>query len=85
VLDETGKLLTTKALAKKIDTYKEYGNDISFVIGGPDGHSDGIRQRADFSWALSPLTFPHDIATLLCTEAIYRALTLSAGHPYHRA
>jgi len=85
LLDETGKLFSTQELADAFESYKNKGENISLVIGGPDGHSDSIRSLSDASWALSPLTFPHDIATMLTTEAVYRALSLSAGHPYHRA
>jgi len=54
------------------------------VVGGPDGHSDIIRNRADSLWSLSKLTFPHDVAVMIMLEAIYRAATINAGHPYHR-
>ena len=85
LLDETGGLYSTKQLADVVEAYKNTSQDISFVIGGPDGHSEFVRALAQKSWALSPLTFPHDIATMLTLEALYRALSILAGHPYHRA
>jgi 23S rRNA (pseudouridine1915-N3)-methyltransferase len=55
------------------------------VIGGPDGLDPKIRQRADLVVSFGALTMPHQIVRALVAEQLYRALTIIAGHPYHRA
>jgi len=58
---------------------------LALLIGGPDGLSDACRERANQSWSLSPLTLPHALVRVVLAEQIYRAMSLLAGHPYHRA
>ncbi len=84
LLDERGKGLASRDVAKKLTQWQNDGRDVAFVIGGPDGVNDTCRQRADFTWSLSPLTLPHGLARVLFTEQLYRAWSLNAGHPYHR-
>ena len=85
LLDERGKQLSSELLATKLADWQVDGRDLCFVIGGPDGVSDACRQRADFIWSLSRLTLPHGLARVLFFEQLYRAWSLQAGHPYHRA
>jgi 23S rRNA (pseudouridine1915-N3)-methyltransferase len=85
LLDERGQQLTSKSLAAKLTDWQTDGRDLCFVIGGPDGVSDAIRQRADMLWSLSKLTLPHGMARALLSEQLYRAWSLQTGHPYHRA
>ncbi len=85
LLDERGRQLTSKSLANRLSTWQSDGRDLSFIIGGPDGVPDTVRQRADFTWSLSDLTLPHGLARVLLAEQLYRAWSLQAGHPYHRA
>ena len=85
LLDERGRALTSPQLANRLDDWQQDGRNLSFVIGGPDGVNDAVRQRADFSWSLSALTLPHGLARIVCVEQLYRAWSLNAGHPYHRA
>ena len=85
VLDEQGSMYSTAELSLFLEQQKNQSQHCCFVIGGADGHDEIIRNRADKLWSLSRLTFPHDIATLLCTEALYRSASILAGHPYHRA
>lgn len=85
LLDERGKQLSSKGLAGKLADWQHDGRDLCFVIGGPDGVSDVCRQRADLIWSLSQLTLPHGLARVLFAEQLYRAHSLHAGHPYHRA
>lgn len=85
LLDERGKQLTSKLLASKLSDWQSDGRDLCFVIGGPDGVSEAVRQRADMMWSLSQLTLPHGMARALLSEQLYRAWSLQAGHPYHRA
>lgn len=84
VLDEAGKQLTSRAFSKKLVYWQAQGRDLCFVIGGPDGVSDRCRDRADFVLSLSGLTLPHGLARVLLLEQLYRAWSLSVGHPYHR-
>lgn len=85
VLDEHGTLLSTAALEKRLAEWLAGGRDLCFVIGGPDGLAPEVRDRADFVLSLSKLTLPHGLARVLLTEQLFRAWSLSAGHPYHRA
>lgn len=85
LLDERGKELTSRILAARLANWQTDSRDLCFVIGGPDGVSDAIRQRADFTWSLSRLTLPHGMARVLVAEQLYRAWSLQTGHPYHRA
>lgn len=55
------------------------------LIGGPDGLSDACRARANQGWSLSPLTLPHGLVRVVLAEQVYRAMSMLAGHPYHRA
>ncbi len=85
LLDERGKQLTSKSLASKLTDWQSDGRDLCFIIGGPDGVSEAVRQRADMMWSLSQLTLPHGMARALLSEQLYRAWSLQTGHPYHRA
>ena len=85
LLDERGKQLSSASLAARLADWQNEGRDLCFVIGGPDGLSDACRQRADFVWSLSALTMPHGLVRVLFAEQLYRAWSLQAGHPYHRA
>ena len=84
LLDERGRSLSSKALAGRLSDWQSDGRNLAFVIGGPDGVSADIKARADFTWSLSELTLPHGLARVLLIEQLYRAWTLTTGHPYHR-
>lgn len=84
LLDEIGKEYTSRELARMLEKNKNQSQNMTLVIGGPDGHSDAVRSRGDSLLSLSRLTFPHDIAMMITLEALYRAATINAGHPYHR-
>ena len=84
VLDERGARLTTLALADRLRFWLGDGRDVAFLIGGPDGLDDALRGTADESLRLSDLTLPHALARVLLAEALYRAGSVTAGHPYHR-
>jgi len=85
LLDERGSHLKSTALAKCLSEWQLDGRNLSFIIGGPDGVSVACKKRANFTWALSDLTLPHGLARVVLAEALYRAWSLQAGHPYHRA
>lgn len=84
ILDEKGKSFSSKELAQFLEIKKNQSQNMCFVIGGPDGHELEIRERADYKWSLSDLTFPHDIAMMLLIETLYRSLSINNQHPYHR-
>lgn len=83
-LDERGEALDTQALAKRLGQWQEGGDDIAFLIGGPDGLDPVLKQGAQEKLRLSALTLPHGLARVVLAEAIYRAHSLRCGHPYHR-
>jgi 23S rRNA (pseudouridine1915-N3)-methyltransferase len=60
------------------------GRDVAFLIGGPDGLDADLKRSADETLRLSDLTLPHAFVRVLLAEALYRAWSLTAGHPYHR-
>jgi 23S rRNA (pseudouridine1915-N3)-methyltransferase len=85
VLDERGTALTTVALAQRILHWQTVSSgDIALIIGGPDGLDIEFKNAADERIQLSNLTLPHALARVLLVEALYRAVSLNAGHPYHR-
>ena len=83
-LDERGKSLTTLQLAKWLGERQQDGRNLSFVIGGPDGHGPGLLARANLRWSLSSLTFPHAMVRVILAEQLYRAQSVLQNHPYHR-
>ncbi|CAN5356728.1 23S rRNA (pseudouridine(1915)-N(3))-methyltransferase RlmH [soil metagenome] len=84
VLDERGETLDTQALASRLDAWRLDGRDVALVIGGADGLDPAFKQRADERLRLSSLTLPHGLARVLLAESLYRAWTVTTGHPYHR-
>ena len=83
-LDERGDDLTTVALAGRLRRWRDGGDDVALLIGGPDGLSPALKSRAHELIRLSSLTLPHALARLLLAEALYRAASVEANHPYHR-
>lgn len=84
VFDERGRSLATMALADRLLAWQHDGRDVALILGGPDGLDDGLKAGADESLRLSDLTLPHALARVLALEALYRAWSVNAGHPYHR-
>jgi 23S rRNA (pseudouridine1915-N3)-methyltransferase len=84
-LDERGKALGTAAFTELIKKRASGGTpSMAFLIGGPDGHGEAVRQRADLLLAFGPQTWPHRLARVMLAEQIYRAVTIMVNHPYHR-
>jgi len=83
-LDERGRVLRTREFSAWLSRVFLEKREIAVVCGGPEGLSPEILERADFRLSLSPLTLNHELALLVFCEALYRALTLLSGHPYHR-
>jgi 23S rRNA (pseudouridine1915-N3)-methyltransferase len=84
VLDERGRQFDSRQLAGLLGDWLEAGRDVALLIGGADGLAPEIRQSAACLWSLSRLTLPHGLVRVLLAEQLYRAWTLSSGHPYHR-
>jgi len=86
VFDERGKSPTSDAFAGRIRQWRDDGMaGLACVIGGPDGLDPQILQHAKLVVSFGALTMPHQIVRALVAEQLYRALTIIAGHPYHRA
>lgn len=84
VLDERGERRTTAQLAERLKTWMGQGRDVVLLIGGPDGLDATLKASADETLRLSDLTLPHAFARVMLAEALYRAWSVMAGHPYHR-
>ena len=84
VLDERGEATTTRQLADRLTTWMNTGQDVAFVIGGPDGLDVSLKTSAAETMRLSSLTLPHALVRVILAEALYRATSLLKGHPYHR-
>ena len=84
-LDEHGKQVTSRELARKLSDWELHRTkSVAFLIGGADGHSDELRRTADWCWSLSSLTLQHELALIVLLEQLYRALCINADTPYHR-
>ena len=84
MLDLKGKAWSTEQLAEQLAGWQMDGNNLAFVIGGPNGFSDECIKQADAKWCLSNLTLPHPLVRVLVAEQLYRAWTILSNHPYHR-
>ena len=83
--DQRGKTLTSEAFAALVARWRDDGRPAAAcLIGGADGLDDAIRARADLVLSFGALTLPHQLVRVLVVEQLYRALTILAGHPYHR-
>ena len=83
-LDVPGKAWTTENLAGAMRSWLDSGQDISLMVGGPEGLAESVKQAAQQSWSLSKLTFPHPLVRIVVAEQIYRAWSIINNHPYHR-
>ena len=84
-LDGRGKAWSSEQLAQCLEQWRQQGQDLAFLIGGPEGHAPEVMTSATQSWSLGPLTLPHMLVRLVVAEQLYRACSLLANHPYHRA
>ena len=85
VLDVDGKVVSTEAIAESIGAWQDQGAKVVFVIGGPDGVHPRLKARAAAKWSLGRITLPHPLVRVILAEQLYRAWSINAGHPYHRA
>jgi 23S rRNA (pseudouridine1915-N3)-methyltransferase len=84
-LDSRGKALSSEALAERLAQWQAQGvGDLAFLIGGAEGLSPQVRQKAQLVLSLGPMTWPHLLVRGMLLEQLYRAQQIMAGHPYHR-
>ena len=83
-LDPAGKLMDSNGFIQIIDSAGQSGRDLVFLVGGADGLPAGWADRCERTIALSPMTFPHELARVMLAEQVYRAFTTLRGHPYPR-
>jgi 23S rRNA (pseudouridine1915-N3)-methyltransferase len=85
LLDVKGRSISSPELAKEIEKWQNRGlKEITFIIGGAEGVSSEVVERADFSLSLSFLTFTHEAARVILLEQLYRAYTIIRGFPYQK-
>ena len=83
-LDERGKALSSVKLAEFIQARaNESTKRLIFLIGGAFGLDDAVLRRANYTWSLSELTFPHQLVRLILAEQVYRACTIIRNEKYH--
>lgn len=86
LLDERGKSMDSESFAQMIGRFNDSGKrDMLIAIGGADGLDPELQSRADAVVNLGIMTWPHQLVRILIAEQLYRAVTIIAGHPYHRA
>ncbi|MCI2811122.1 23S rRNA (pseudouridine(1915)-N(3))-methyltransferase RlmH [Eoetvoesiella caeni] len=84
-LDEHGKDLTTMALSQELEAWRSGGQDVVFLVGGPDGLDAELKRNCRKLIRLSSLTLPHPMVRVVLAEQLYRAWAIMTNHPYHRA
>ena len=85
LLDETGKIFSSKEFAQKLESLGVQGRSrICFAIGGAFGWSDEAKKSADLLFSVSELTFPYQLCRFILVEQLYRAYSLIRGLPYHK-
>ncbi len=80
-----GQAWSTDDVVARLATWTTDGRDVALLVGGPDGLAPACLARAEDRWSLGPLTLPHMLVRVIVAEALYRAWTVRARHPYHRA
>lgn len=85
VLDERGSQLSSTDFARWLSEWRDQGRDLSFVIGGADGIAPDLRDRAERALSFGMMVWPHMLVRVMLAEQLYRAATILAGSPYHRA
>ena len=84
-LEIKGKQIGSRKLAAEIGNWQVRGiREVTFIIGGAEGLSPAVGERADFSLSLSFLTFTHEMARVILLEQLYRSFTILKGYPYQK-
>jgi 23S rRNA (pseudouridine1915-N3)-methyltransferase len=85
-LDERGKNETSEVFARRLGEWRDNAvPDLAFVIGGANGLAPAVREKASHIMSFGAMTWPHMLVRVLLAEQLYRAVTILAGHPYHRS
>ena len=85
-LDERGQSPTSEEWAAEIRRARDASRAaFAVVIGGPDGLSPSLREKAHRVVSFGAMTWPHQLVRVMAGEQLYRAMSILAGHPYHRA
>jgi 23S rRNA (pseudouridine1915-N3)-methyltransferase len=84
-LDLEGEMLESTTFAARLDSWLGLSRPIRFLIGGAEGLDGQVLARANFTLSLGRMTWPHLLVRGMLAEQIYRARSIAAGHPYHRA
>ena len=85
VMDERGEALSSVALARRLEAWRDGGKrECRFILGAADGHGDAGRAEADLLLSFGPATWPHLLARAMLAEQLFRATAILANHPYHR-
>ena len=86
ILDERGESMSSAAFAGRLQAWRSQDKSaVAFIIGGADGLAPGLREKASLAIGFGAATWPHQLVRIMLLEQIYRAVTIMAGHPYHRA
>ncbi len=86
ILDERGRVMTSPEFAQQLAGWRDAGRqDLAFAIGGADGLDPDFRARADFALSFGPMVWPHMLVRAMLAEQLYRAASILARAPYHRA
>ena len=83
-LDVLGKAVSTDGLSEALRSWQMDGDNISILVGGPDGLSASCLALAKQKWSLSAMTLPHPLVRVIFAEQLYRAWTILNNHSYHR-
>lgn len=83
-LDVKGRSISTESLAESLSSWRMEGDNISILVGGPDGLAEPCLSAASQKWSMSAMTLPHPLVRVMFAEQLYRAWTILANHPYHR-
>ena len=85
-LDERGKVMTSPEFAAAMEDWRDQGaRDVAFLIGGADGLDPALRAKADLKLSFGSMVWPHMLVRIMLAEQLYRATSILAGSPYHRA
>lgn len=85
-LDERGRMVSSPDLAMMLARWRDAGrSDLAILIGGADGLDAGLRDRCDAVLSFGPMVWPHMLVRVMIAEQLYRAASILAGAPYHRA
>jgi 23S rRNA (pseudouridine1915-N3)-methyltransferase len=86
ILDARGESLSSDAFAGQLREWRRQDNSaVVFIIGAADGLAPNLKEKASLAIAFGAATWPHQLIRIMLLEQLYRAVTILAGHPYHRA